>query len=89
MAVFQDYLDNLPVFLPRFAPIFYQVCSDFGADLVLSDNTVCNNKNIYCDWHARYGCFNNGGRKLAALQKVLNCRIRFSVFFYLDDANSI
>ena len=39
MAVFQDYLDNLPVFLPRFAPIFYQVCSDFGADLVLSDNT--------------------------------------------------
>ena len=40
MAVFQDYLDNLPVFLPRFAPIFYQVCSDFGADLVLSDNTA-------------------------------------------------
>ena len=38
--MFQDYLDNLPVFLPRFAPIFYQICSDFGADLVLSDNTA-------------------------------------------------
>ena len=27
-------LDNLPVFLPRFAQIFYQICSDIGADLV-------------------------------------------------------
>ena len=33
-AVFQEYFDNLPVFLPQFAPIFYQKCSDFGADLV-------------------------------------------------------
>ena len=27
------------------------------------------------------GCFNNGGPKLAALQKVSTCRTRFSVFF--------
>ena len=37
--MFQDYLDNLPVFSPRFALIIYQICSDFGANLVLSDNT--------------------------------------------------
>ena len=36
----------------------------------------------------RYGYFNNGGCKLAALQKVSTCRTRFSVFFYLDYANS-
>ena len=30
---------------------------------------------------ARYGCFNNGRRKLAALQKVSTCKTRFIVCF--------
>ena len=36
-AVFQDYSNNLPVFLPQF---FYQIYSDFGADLVKNRHTL-------------------------------------------------
>ena len=72
--MFQDYLDNLPVFLPRFAPIFYQICSDFGADLVLSDNTVDNSVSVSCDVAAvaRFFCLGFTGRASKVAQNISN-----------------